>query len=141
VYKESKVVKAYRVSNFFYRNRCFFLSRLVTKLIRLAFSAEIPASCIIGENVQFKHGALGVVLHDNLIIGNHCVVYQNVTIGGREHHGTPQIGDNVYIGSGACILGNVKVGDNSKIGANAVVLYDVLAESTVVGIPAKEIHK
>lgn len=141
VINESKVVKAYRFSNFLYRSNHLFLARLVTKFIRLVFSAEIPASCTIGKNFQFKHGALGVVLHDNLTIGDNCVVYQNVTIGGREHHGTPKVKDNVYIGAGACILGNVTVGSNSKIGANAVVLCDVPAGATVVGIPAKEISK
>ncbi|MDO6639187.1 serine O-acetyltransferase [Shewanella sp. 5_MG-2023] len=138
---DSKVVKLYRISHYFYLKKRFFLSKIVRVIIRILFSAEIPPSCLLGKNIQIKHGGLGVVLHDNLVVGEDCVIYQNVTIGGREKSGTPKIGNNVYIGAGACILGNVKIGNNVKIGANSVVIKDVSDGETVVGIPAYVIRR
>ncbi|WP_157726634.1 serine O-acetyltransferase [Thalassotalea crassostreae] len=113
----------------------------MTRVLRLLFSAEIPASCYLGCGVELKHGGLGIVLHDNLQVGENTVIYQNVTIGGREQHGTPKIGKGVYIGAGACILGNVIVGDGARIGASSVVLKDVVEGTTVVGNPARQVEK
>jgi serine O-acetyltransferase len=139
--QESKVVKMYRKANWLYQRKMYIPAKIYTKLIRLLFSAEIPASCTLGEGVQLKHGGLGVVLHDNLVIGANSVIYQHVTIGGREKSGTPKVGRNVYIGAGACILGDVTIGDNVKIGANSVVLQNVAEGQTVVGIPARVVEK
>lgn len=134
---ETKVIKMYRISNYLYKKRLYSLASIFTHLIRLLFSASIPASCSIGKNTQIKHGGLGVVIHNNAVIGENCTIYQHVTIGGKESSGTPVIGKNVYIGTGACILGNVRIGDGVKIGANSVVIKDVPENSTVVGVPGK----
>lgn len=139
--KETKIMRIYRISNFLYNRRIPLLPKLITRFIRLMFSAEIPCSCTLGKGVQLKHGGLGIVIHDKAIIGDNTVIFQHVTIGGRESSGTPTIGRNVYIGVGACILGNVFVGDNSKIGANAVVVKDVPQNVTVVGVPANILIK
>ena len=138
---ESKIMRMYRFSNVLYKKNIPIIPKVITILIRIFFSAAIPYSCELKSGVQLKHGGLGVVIHDNAIVGKNTVIYQHVTIGGRENRGTPIIGDNVYIGAGACILGNIKVGDNARIGANAVVIDDVINDTTVVGIPAKNILK
>lgn len=108
------------------------VARFVSIVIRVIFSAEIPSTCNIGMNVKLKHGGLGVVIHDKASIGDGCVIFHNVTIGGRNNNGIPVIGKNVYIGCGACILGDINIGDNAKIGANATVVNDVAANTTVV---------
>ena len=89
---------------------------------------------------KFAYGGIALVIHSRAIIGKNCIVGQCVTIGGRSrHYDVPKIGDNVYIGAGAKILGPITVGNNSVIGAGAVVLKDVPENSIIVGIPAKVI--
>ena len=73
-------------------------------------------------------------------VGRNCSIIGAVTIGMRNEYAFPKIGDNVFVGAGARILGGIRVGDNAKIGANAVVIHDVAKDSTVVGVPAREIH-
>lgn len=137
--EETKIIKLYRLSNKLYKLNIPLLPKIIFFLIRIIFSAEIPYSCTIHKNVQLKHGGLGVVLHEKSVIGEGTIIYQNVTIGGRENRGQPIIGKNVYIGAGACILGGITIGDNVKIGANSVVLKSVESNQTVVGIPAQKI--
>ena len=137
--KKSKIVKLYLIARKLHKMKIPLLPNMIRKLIRLLFSAEIPFTADIHKSVELKHGGLGIVIHDKTSIGKNCVIYQHVTIGGRENRGHPIIGDNVYIGAGACILGNVKIGDNVKIGANSVVLNDVDNDTTVVGIPARPV--
>jgi serine O-acetyltransferase len=137
--KDPKIIKWYRVSRFLYLKRIPLLPKIIKKMIRVLFSAEIPFTCIIEKGVILKHGGLGVVIHDNAIIGKNTVIFQHVTIGGREERGYPTIGEGVYIGVGACILGGVSIGSYSKIGANAVVISDVEPYSTYVGVPAHKL--
>ena len=83
---------------------------------------------------------MAVVIHARAKVGKNCVIGTCVTIGGKSHHyEVPVIGDNVYIGSGAKILGPITIGDNVVIGANAVVVKDVPSNCVVAGIPAKVI--
>lgn len=96
--------------------------------------AEIPLGTRIGGGLLLPHPN-GIVVHPDVTIGPNCLIFQQVTLGGGEE-GAPQIGGHVDIGTGAKILGAVKIGDHAKIGANAVVLRDVPAFSTAVGIPA-----
>ncbi|OAI89832.1 hypothetical protein AYO36_00885 [Exiguobacterium sp. KKBO11] len=133
------MLKMYRFSHKLYKMNIPIVPKVVFSLIRIIFSAEIPYTCTLQKNVELKHGGLGVVIHPKSIIGEGTVIYQNVTIGGRENRGYPIIGENVYIGAGACILGGIKIGDNVKIGANAVVVKSVPNDTTVGGIPAQKI--
>lgn len=133
---ETKVMKLYRLENNLYKKGIPILPKVICKIIRIFFGAEIPYTCKIGENVELKHGGLGIVIHDKAEIGDGSIIYHNVTIGGREQKGHPIIGKNVYIGTGACILGGITIGDNVKVGANAVVLKDLPSNSTAVGVPA-----
>src|SRR5215470_5822673 len=111
------------------------IPRILYLLIRIFFGGHVPYTAKIGAGTSFGCGALGVVLHPKTVIGENCVIAQNVTIGGRANfQDVPKIGNNVFIGAGAKILGPIQIGDNVKIGANAVVIDDVPANSTVVGI-------
>src|SRR6185369_4303748 len=119
-----------------------FLPRMLYLLIRIFFGGHVPYTAKIGTGTWFGCGALGVVLHPQTIIGENCVIAQNVTIGGRANlPDVPQLGNNVFVGAGAKILGPVTIGDNVKIGANAVVIRDIPSNATVVGIPARVVTR
>lgn len=101
-------------------------------------NSAIPLSVKIGKGLVLPHGLYGIFVSSGAVIGNNCVIFQQVTIGSNtlidsKNIGSPIIGNNVYIGAGAKIIGNVTVGDNVRIGANAVVVQDVPSNTTVVG--------
>ena len=109
------------------------------------YGAFLPIDCIIGDNVIFPHGINGVFISSAARIGNGCVIFHQVTIGSNtlpdsKGKGAPIIGNNVYIGAGAKIIGNVKVGDNVRIGANCVVIQDIPDNTTVVLPKPNVIH-
>lgn len=108
-------------------------------VVKVIAGSEIPAQAQIGSNLYLPHGGRGVVIHPRAKIGNNAVIYHQVTIGSDKvgNDGAPVIGDNVFIGVGAKVLGSLNIGDNVKIGASAVVITDVNNNSTAVGIPAK----
>ena len=130
----------HRVSHFFYKHKLFFLARWNSQIARHKTGIEIHPGATIGDGLCIDHG-MGIVIGETAVIGNNCTIYHGVTLGGRGHvKGTkrhPEIGDNVLIGAGAKILGPVTIGSGSSIGANAVILHDVPANSTVVGVPGK----
>jgi serine O-acetyltransferase len=110
--------------------------------ITVIAGAEIPDKCKIGNKIKLKHGAKGVIIHPDVIIGDNLRIYQQVTIGANTPrkptgYGVPKIGNNVFIGAGAKIIGPITIGDNVIIGANAVVVCDVPSNHTAIGIPAK----
>ena len=117
--------------------------RTVAKLQRVRltrrYGVQIPETAEIGAGLFLPH-TTSIVVHYNARIGKNCTLHQFVTIGGDGRGRAPSIGDNVFIGAGAVILGNVRVGNNVTIGANAVVTKDVPDNATVVGIPAKVLH-
>lgn len=136
------VTRFYRLSCWFHQKNIPLVPNLIYKFMRVFFSCDIKYTVKIGAGVKFYHNALGVVIHKNSIIGDGVSIYQNVTIGGNGKedpnlNGAPQIGDHVFIGAGAVILGPVKIGNNARIGANAVVINDVPEGSTAVGVPAR----
>jgi len=119
--------------------RIALLRKLAESLNYLLFNCSIPASCRIGERTYCSHRGMSVVIHEAAVIGRDCVIGTCVTLGGRGKgvEGAPVIGNNVYIATGAKILGPVHIGDNAVIGANSVVLTDVAADQTVAGNPAR----
>ncbi len=130
---------AHRINHFLYNCKLKFIARLFSQINRFFTNIEIHPGAIIGKNLLIDHGA-GVVIGETTIIGDNCTIYQGVTLGGTgkekgKRH--PTIGNNVFIGSGAKILGNITIGNNAKIGANSVVLHDIPPNTTAVGIPAK----
>ena len=132
---------AYRIWNighWTFKKRIPLLPGFFTRLNRIINSCDIPSETNIGKNVAFKHNALGVVINQYTVIGDGCVIYQNVTLAGKDKK-RPVLGKNVMVGAGAVVLGGVFLGDNSKVGANAVVTHDVPGGKTVVGVPGKVI--
>ncbi len=126
----------YRIAHIFYKMHLRFISRLISTWARFCTGIEIHAGATIGRNLFIDHGH-GVVIGETTIIGDNCTVYQNVTLGGtgKEHHKRhPTLGNNVIVGAGAKVLGNIVVGNNCKIGANSVVLKSVPDNCTVVGV-------
>ncbi len=129
----------YRIANFFYKKEVFFIARLISQFSRLLTGIEIHPGATIGRGFFIDHG-MGVVIGETTVIGDNVLLYQGVTLGGTglekgKRH--PTIGNNVVIGGGAKVLGNIVVGDNSYIGANAVVIKNVPQNSTVVGVPGR----
>lgn len=114
------------------------LYKVLYKIIQIVTGIELPCEAVVGKNFRIDHFG-GVIISGYAIIGDNCIVRNGVTIG-LKHTDIPEapcIGNNVDIGSGAKILGNIKIGDNVKIGANAVVLQDVPNNCIAVGVPAK----
>ena len=134
-------IAAYRLGNWLLRRKVPVAPRLVYLATYLAFNSSIPPVCEIGEGSRFAYGAIGVVIHGQCKIGRRVLIGQNVTLGGNFGGGVPVVGDNVFIGPGARVLGEIRVGSNVIIGANAVVLSDVPDDSIVVGAPARVIRK
>ena len=116
----------------------WFTHRTIELLFVRAFLGTlIPAQCQIGKELHLPHGGIGVMIHPNAKIGNNVTIFHQVTLGIKNQTGeAPTIGNDVFIGAGAKILGNIKIGDNSVIGANAVVTKDVPPNSTAFGVPA-----
>ncbi len=113
--------------------------RMISQGSRFLTGIEIHPAARIGKGLFIDHGS-GVVIGETAIIGNAVTIYQGVTLGGTgkekgKRH--PTIGNNVVIGTGAKVLGNIRVGDNSFVGANAVVVKEVPPNSTVVGVPGR----
>lgn len=134
--RKSKFVRFLRFKRWFYTHKMKHIAKFFDFITRTTFSCDIPSSAQLGKNGSFPHFALGVVIHPRAQIGDNFKIYQNVTIGCRNAKGPPKIGNNCYIGSGACVLGDITIGNNCAIGANAVVLCDVPDNCVAVGIPA-----
>ena len=131
----------YRLANWFWRHGWLLLGRFVSHLGRMITGIEIHPGAQIGRRLFIDHG-MGVVIGETAEIGDDVTLYQGVTLGGTSlHHGKrhPTLRDGVIVGSGAQILGGFTVGEGARVGANAVVLAEVPAGITVVGIPAKPI--
>ena len=134
-----KVLIYYRIAHFFYIRKHYFIARFLSERAKRKTGIEIHPGAIIGNNLFIDHGT-GIVIGETTIIKDNVTIYHGVTLGGRgldkgKRH--PTIGNNVIIGCGAKILGNISIGNNVKIGANAVVLKDVIDNATIVGIPGK----
>ena len=130
----------YRITHWLWKRRLTFVARVVSQIVRWWTLIEIHPGARIGERLFIDHGA-GVVIGETAIIGDDCLFYHGVTLGGqgdvRGNRRHPQVGSRVTIGAGAIILGPITIGDDALIGAGAVVVTDVPAGRTAVGVPAK----
>lgn len=134
----SPSVIVYRIGNWFYQNKMSIISKAFSYLNRILFSVWLPSSAIIGKNFKIGYWGLGVVIHSNTKIGNNCQINQNVTIGRNfGDKEVPVIGDNVYIGAGSVIFGEITIGDNVIIGANSLINKSIPSNCTVTGNPFK----
>jgi serine O-acetyltransferase len=128
---------AHRINHWLWRRGLRFLARFGSQCARLFTGIEIHPGAEIGRRLFIDHG-MGVVIGETAIVGDDVTVYQGVTLGGTgkekgKRH--PTIGNNVSIGSGAKLLGNITVGENCRVGAGSVVLRSVPDNSTIVGVP------
>lgn len=142
-YSGLHAIWSHRIAHFFYRHHWFTIARIISQVNRFFTGIEIHPGARIGNRLFIDHG-MGVVIGETCEIGDDVVIYQGVTLGGSgkekgKRH--PTVGNNVVIGSGAKILGSFKIGDQVNIGANSVVLKEVPAGSTVVGIPGKVVRQ
>lgn len=133
----------HRISHFLYKHHMYFIARLISQISRHITGIEIHPGAKIGKRLFIDHG-MGIVIGETAIIGDNCTIYHGVTLGGTgkdkiKRH--PTIKNNVLIGCGSKVLGNIIIEDNVKIGANSVVLKDVKENLTVVGIPARVCKK
>lgn len=123
--------------------KCFSLCyKIMLKLVQMATGIELPCEAKVGRNFRIDHfGA--IIVSGYASFGDDCVIRNGVTVGLKnvENPCAPRIGNNVSIGAGAKVLGDITVGDNVDIGANAVVITDVPSDSTAVGVPARVIPK
>ena len=106
-----------------------------------SMGTDLNAGASFKTKPILPHGLNGVIISHFATIGSNCTIFHQVSIAQDEYNNAPIIGDNVLIGAGAKILGNVKIGDNVNVGANAVVVHDVPSNCTVVGIPAKIVKR
>lgn len=138
-YSGLHAVWAHRIAHAFFKRKMFFIARAISQVSRFFTGIEIHPGAKIGRRFFIDHG-MGVVIGETCEIGNNVTVFQGVTLGGTgkekgKRH--PTIQDNALIATGAKVLGSITIGENSKVGAGSVVLKDVPANSTVVGIPGK----
>lgn len=128
----------FRFGSWCKRNRLPLLPGMIQRYLLRGFGLEIAPGADVAGGLYIAH-PVGTVISARKI-GMNCTIIHNVTIGMRNEWAFPHIGDNVFIGAGARVLGDIRIGDNARIGANAVVLDDVPDGATVVGIPARVIH-
>lgn len=138
-YSGLHAIWAHRIAHWFFKKRLFLIARTISQVSRFFTGIEIHPGAKIGRGVFIDHG-MGVVIGETCEIGDYVTIYQGVTLGGTgkekgKRH--PTIEDHVMIASGAKVLGSIKVGRFAKIGAGSVVLKDVPANSTVVGVPGR----
>lgn len=133
----------HRIAKFFYRHNLKFIARGISQFARRRTGIEIHPGATLGRRIFIDHG-MGVVIGETAVVGDDCTIYHGVTLGGTgketgKRH--PTLGNNVFVGAGAKLLGSFTVGDNSKIAAGAVVLDEIPPNSTAVGIPARVVRK
>jgi len=134
-YPGVKALFWHRIAHFFYRMKLKLVGEMISYFVRMVHGIEIHPNATIGKRLFIDHG-MGVVIGETTVIGDDCLIYQGATLGGtgKEHKKRhPTLGNNVMVGAGAKILGNITIGNNVKIGANTVVLRDVPDGETIVG--------
>ncbi len=129
----------HRIAHFLYCKHLYFLARFISQVTRFFTGIEIHPGAVIGKRLFIDHG-MSIVIGETTEIGDDVTLFHEVTLGGTgkdkgKRH--PTIKNNVYLSSGVKVLGPITIGENTKVGANAVVLHDLPANATAVGIPAK----
>lgn len=143
LYPHIKAIGLHRIAHWFWRHDHRFIARWISNIARHRTGIEIHPGAQIGRGLVIDHG-MGVVIGETAIVGDDCHLYHGVTLGGvgstkvKRH---PTLEDGVMVGSGAKVLGDITLGAHCKVGANAVVLKDVPAYATAVGMPARNIER
>lgn len=133
----------HRFAHWLYKVGIPFIPRFISHIARFLTGIEIHPGAQIGKGVFIDHG-MGVVIGETAIVGDYSLIYQGVTLGGTgkesgKRH--PTLGENVVVGGGAKVLGNIQIGNNVRIGAGSVVLRDVPSNCTVVGVPGRVVYR
>lgn len=131
----------YRLTHWLHGRHVPFIPRFLAHLTRFLTGIEIHPGATIGKGVFIDHG-MGVVIGETAIVGDYCLIYQGVTLGGTgketgKRH--PTLGDHVVVGAGAKVLGNIHIGDYARVGAGSIVLRNVPAHCTAVGVPGRNL--
>ena len=139
MYPGLHAIISHRIAHFLWKLKIPLLPRMISAFNRFLTGIEIHPGAQIGRRFFIDHG-MGVVIGETTIIGDNVLLYQGVTLGGTgkekgKRH--PTLGNDIVVGTGAKILGNIKIGNNVKIGAGSVVIKDVPDDSTAVGVPAR----
>jgi serine O-acetyltransferase len=142
-YSGVQAVLFYRLTHFLWRYRLYWLARFVSTFARWVTGIEIHPGAVIGRRFFIDHG-MGVVIGETAIIGDDCMLYHGVTLGGTtwdkvKRH--PTLKNGVVIGAGAKILGPIILGENVRVGSNSVVVRSIDDNETVVGIPGRIVRK
>jgi serine O-acetyltransferase len=142
-YPTLRAIRSYRLAHWFYVRKYYTIARIISQRARNKTGIEIHPGATIGKGLFIDHG-MGVVIGETAIIGDNCLLYQGVTLGGTgkdkgKRH--PTLGNNVLVGAGAKVLGPFTVGNNVKIAANAVVLNAIPDDCTAVGVPARIVRR
>jgi len=133
----------HRISHYLWGKGWIVLARFISHLNRFLTGIEIHPAAQIGRGVFIDHG-MGVVIGETAVVGDGCLLYKGVVLGGTTTEKTkrhPELGKKVIVGSNACILGNISVGDYARIGSGSVVIKDVPPHSTVVGVPGRIVQQ
>ncbi|HEY9831839.1 MAG TPA: serine O-acetyltransferase [Stenomitos sp.] len=133
----------HRIAHRLHSRRVPFIPRLISHIGRWLTGIEIHPGAVIGRGVFIDHG-MGVVIGETAIVGDYTLIYQGVTLGGTgkesgKRH--PTVGQNVVVGAGVKVLGNIQIGNHVRIGAGSIVLRDVPDHCTVVGVPGRIIRR
>ncbi len=129
----------HRIAHTLFKWHIPFLPRFISHISRFLTGIEIHPGATIGEGFFIDHG-MGVVIGETSVIGDNVTLYQGVTLGGTSHRRAkrhPTLGNNVVVGVGAQLIGDITIGDNTKVGAGSVVVSSVPANATVVGVPGR----
>ena len=142
-YSGVQAVIIYRLTHLLWRYKLYWLARFISTLARLITGIEIHPGAVIGRRFFIDHG-MGVVIGETSVIGDDCMIYHGVTLGGtswdkEKRH--PTLMDGVIIGAGAKILGPITLGKNVRVGSNSVVVRSIDDNETVVGIPGRVVKK
>ena len=133
----------HRISHYLRKRGWNLLARLISHANRFLTGIEIHPAAEIGRGVFIDHG-MGVVIGETAVIGDGCLIYKGVVLGGTTTEKTkrhPTLGKKIIVGSNACILGNITIGDYVRIGSGSVVVKDVPPHATVVGVPGRIIEQ
>jgi serine O-acetyltransferase len=142
LYPGVKALGFQRVAHSLYRLGVPFFPRAISEFSRFLTGIDIHPGARIGKNLIIDHG-MGVVIGETAVIGDFCLIFHGVTLGGVDFSPTkrhPTLGNHVVVGAGAKILGNITIGDHARIGANSVVIKAVPENCTVTGIPARQVN-
>ncbi|NET08702.1 MAG: serine O-acetyltransferase [Merismopedia sp. SIO2A8] len=142
-YPGLQAIALHRIAHALHKTKLPFIPRLISYFSRLLTGIEIHPGAVIGKGICIDHG-MGIVIGETAILGDYCLIYQGVTLGGTgketgKRH--PTLGNNVVVGAGAKVLGNLQIGHNVRVGAGSVVLRDVPSDCTVVGVPGRIVYR